>query len=63
MTSLIGSTGVLIDYNAAFNPSALPGKQSCYFFDPKTGNMTSSTNANCDATYAPPSGVTSNKVP
>ena len=48
MSSLIGTTKVLIDFNSNYNPDKLPDKKPCYFIDPVTGNTSTSDKDNCD---------------
>ena len=48
MSSLVGTTKVLIDFNKSYNPDKLPANQACYFIDPVTGNTSASQKDNCD---------------
>jgi hypothetical protein len=62
MSAVVGNTGVLVDLSAAYNPGNLPANKNCYIFDPATGNVTASNDANCDATFVASGSATSNKV-
>ena len=48
MGATIGNTGVLIGVSAAYNPDGVDPTKSCIFFNPTTGNMSASNDANCD---------------
>jgi hypothetical protein len=62
MGSTVDNTGVLVAIDSSYNPDQVPANKNCYFFDPISGNVTFSDDANCDQTFVPQGSDTSKQV-